>query len=550
MAQLRGGQAIVESLLTHGVDTVFGIISIHTMDIFDALFDRQDAIRFISTRHEQAAAFMADGYARATGRPGVCLTSTGPGAANSMGGMGEAYTASSPVLNVTSTGEEALHGRGLGLGHEMKDQLGMFASVTQWGCHVSRPEELPDRIHEAFERFQAGRPRPIVIEVPVNVQAQSADMEIHQSRPMPLQEGDSESVRRAANLLLSGERVAIWAGNGVHRSGAAPELVRLAETLGLPVLTTAAGKGAIPDDHPLALGVFGRFQGGWTPGKAENPLRAFFDSLDGLLVVGSSLAYSRTKAMGLELPTAFVQVDIDDESIGKLYKPQVGIVGDAKAVLGQLRTAIQGKSTRLAAGFDREIQSLKDALMTYWEQAMPNEMRAMEAIRSVAARDAIFVGDATTAVHRGATWCLKTYGSGTYMATQWLGLGFAFPAAAGAKAGLPDRQVICLTGDGGFQFNIQELATCVQYGLNPVVLLFNDNAWGVLRDLQRDAYKGRLIGSELKNPDFVKLAESYGVNVAQASSVEEMVPAMESALRSDTVSVIEVLTPDGFSNFK
>ena len=552
MAQLKGGQAVVESLRAQGVDTIFGIISIHIMDVYDALFDHQDAIRFIGTRHEHAAALMADGYARVTGKPGVCLTSTGPGAANSMGGMGEAHFSSSPVLNITSTAEEELYGRGLGATHEIKDQRGMFATVTQWACHVSHPDEIPDRIYEAFERFQTRRPRPIAIEIPVDVQAQVAEMEIPQVRRFPPPDGDPALVERAAQLLLSGKRVAVWAGSGVNHSGATPELIRLAEALGVPVFTTSAGKSAMPDDHPLALGVFGGYPG-WNPSPIEDPLKTFMNSLDVLLVVGSSLPYSRTKdpvrARGVQLPPNVIHVDIDPESIGKVHETAMGVVGDAKTVLSQLIAAVQGKSSQLAAGFDREVKELKEKASNYWWQVMPNQMKTMEAIRGVAARDAIFMADVNVAVHRGATWCLPTYEANTYFIPHWSGLGFAFPAAGGAKAGLPDRQIICLTGDGGFQFNMQELGTCVQYGLNPVVMVFNDNAWGVLKERQRDFLGGRFIGTDLRNPDFVKLAESYGANGVQVRSVRELAPALESALKSDVLTLIDVQTPNGFENF-
>ncbi len=548
MVQLNGGQALIKCLGAQGVDTIFGIISTHMMDVYDALFDHQDAIRFISARHEHAAGFMADGYARVTGRPGICFTSTGPGAANSMGSIGEAYFGSSPVLTITSTAEEELYGRGLGESHETKDQLGMFTSVTQSNHHISHPEEIPDRIYEAFQRFQTHRPRPIEIEVPVDIQGQVAEMEIPQHHQLPPPEGDAVLVERAAQLLLSGKRVGIWAGNGVHRSGATPELIQLAESLGIPVFTTAAGKGAIPDDHSLGLGVFSALPG-WRPGPPEDPLRSFIDSLDTILVVGSSLPYNLTKNASVQLPTNLIHVDIDSESIGKNYKPAVGVVGDAKVVLGQLDAAVKGKPSQLVAGFDREIGELKNKILKHHREVMPNQIETMEAIRSVTARDAIFIGDVTVAIHWGSIPCLPVYEPRTHIIPAWGGLGFGFPAAAGAKAGLPDRQVICLTGDGGFQFNIQELGTCVEYGLNPVVMVLNDNAWGVLKKRQRDYYNGRFIATNLRNPDFVKLAESYGANGVRVTSVKELVPALESALKSSTLTLIDVQTPNGFENF-
>ncbi|MCE2462514.1 MAG: thiamine pyrophosphate-binding protein [Dehalococcoidia bacterium] len=548
MAQIKGGQAVVESLLAQGVDTVFGIISFHMMEIYDALYDHRDAIRFISTRHEHAAALMADGYARVTGKPGVCLTSTGPGAANSVSGMGEAYFSSSPVLNITSTAEEAIYGRGLGAAHETKDQLGMFTAVTQSNHHVSQPEAIPDRLYEAFERFQTRRPRPIEIEIPVDVQGQVADMEIPQLTQFTPPGADPASVERAAQLLLSGKRIAVLVGNGVQRSGASNELVRLAETLGIPVFSTPSGKGAMSDENPLYLGVYGN-RPGWTPSPKQNPLQGFLDSLDTVLVVGSSLSQSRARGAGLRLPPNIIHVDIDSESIGKNYETSVGGVGDAGAGLAQINAAIEGKSSQITAGFGQEVRELKGNISDFWWEMMPNEMKTMEAIRSVVERDAVFIGDSASAVYRGASYCLNMYEPRTYMTPLWSGLGFGFPAAVGAKAGLPDRQVICLTGDGGFQFNIQEIGTCVQYGLSPVVIIFNDNAWGVLKDMQKAYYKSRYMAVDLQNPDFVKLAESYGANGVRVDSLKELAPALEAALHAGTVTLIDVQTPGGIENF-
>ena len=547
MAKLKGGQALIESLKAQGVDTVFGIISTHMMEVYDALYDHQETIRFISTRHEHAAALMADGYARVSGKPGICLTSTGPGAANSMGGIGEAYFGSSPVLTITSTAEEDLYTQGVGAVHEVKDQLGMFTAVTQLNSHVGQPDEIPDRVYEAFQRFQTHRPRPIEIEIAVDAQGLMAEVEIPQSRTASPPAPDAATVERAAQLLLSGKRVAVMAGNGVQRSAASQELMELLETLGIPVFTTPAGKGVVPEDNPLCLGVHGDYPG--TPSGQLDPLQTFLNSLDTILVVGSSLSLSKTKTRGLELPKNLIQVDIDSESIGKVYNTTLGVVGDAKEVLSQINAAIKGKQTQLEAGFRDESRALKGKLTQYLREVMPNEMKTMEAIRGVTARDAIFAGDVAMCVHHGANYCLDTYAPRAYMTSHWGGLGFAFPAAVGAKAAFPDRQVVCMTGDGGFQFNIQEIGTCVQYGLNPVVLVFNDDAWGVLKNVQRERYDGRYMASDLRNPNFAKLAESYGANGMRVESLGELVPALESALKSDTITVIDVLTPDGFPNF-
>ena len=547
MAKVTAGQALIQALRAQGVEVIFGIISSHTMEIFDALYDHQEAIRFISARHEQAAAMMADGYARVTGKPGVCLTSTGPGAANSMGGIGEAYFASSPVLHITSTAEEALYERGLGTIHETKDQRAMLDSVAQRSYHVSDAAEVPAAVSEAFERFRSGRPRPIAIEIPVDVQAQMADVEIPGAVQVPASGVDSGSVKAAVAALLSGARLGVLAGTGVHRAGASAELSQLVETLGIPVFTTANGKGAIAEDHPLSLGMYGG-EYNFPPGGEDDPRQSFIGSLDVLLVVGSSLSYFRARSQGLEQPSRLIHIDIDPASMGKWYEASVGLVGDAKAVLRQLNAALAGKITGLESGFTSEIAQVREQIASYKRRTMPGETKTMEAIRSATARDAVFVGDVSVCNHRGTNYCLESHVPRAYMTPAWGGLGFALPAAAGAKAAGTDRQVIAITGDGGFQFNIQELGTCVQYGLNPVILLFNDNAWGLLRQFQKERGE-RYIANELRNPDFTALAQAYGANGVGVSSLDELVPALETALTADTLTVIEVHTPHGFAAF-
>ena len=548
MPQLTTAQALVHSLRAQGVDTIFGIISSHTMEIFDALYDHQQAIRFISARHEHAAAMMADGYARVTGRPGVCLTSSGPGAANSMGGMGEAFFASSPILHITSTAEEERYERGLGTIHETKDQLGMLSAVSQLCHHISRPEQCPERIREAFARFQSCRPRPIGIQIPVDIQGQAAEMDLPEATAVAAPAAEQGLVDRAAAELAACKRVGVLAGTGVHRSGATKELTRLAETLGVPVFTTPNGKGSISEDHPLSLGMYGG-EYNFPPGDREDPRQGFANSFDTLLVVGSSLSFFRVKSQGLEQPPHLIHVDIDPESIGTWYSATTSLVGDARTVLGQLNAALAGKAARLEAGFGAEIAQVRSEIKEYKRQTMPNKTKIMESIRATTARDAIFVGDVSICNHRGSNYCLEAYDQRTYMTPAWGGLGFGLPAAAGAKAAAPGRQVVCITGDGGFQFNIQELGTCVQYGLNPVIIIFNDSAWGLLRQFQQ-ARGERYIASDLYNPDFARLAEAYGAHGVHVATLRDLAHALETALQSETLTIIDVQTPHGFANFE
>jgi len=545
MAAKTGGQAIIETLLTEGVTQAFGLISVHTVHIYDALRAVRDRLRLVGGRHESAVVYMADGYARASGKPGVCFTSTGPGAANSVGAMGEAYHCSSPVLNITSNVESALINSGRGALHEPKDQLGMFRSVTGWNALVERVEDIPANLHQAFDRFLTERPRPIEIEVPTDVLGQPAEVEITPAPPRKCRPAPPEAVQQAADLLAAAARPVIWAGGGAISSDATPELVQLAEMLGAPVTTSYGGKGAIPDDHPLALGcsIGGRVYG-------RNPVFDFIGGCDAALVVGGSLPYRITAGTGLKLPAQLVHIDIDPSAFDRNYPAAVRVTGDAKAALGQLIERLRGKILPASAAFATEVKALRERIRQSLRESGPNQQRAMEVIRSALPRDAIIVADPTMAGY-WATRGMACYGPRTYIAPHgWTSIGFAFPAALGAKVARPDRPVLVLTGDGGLQLNVQELGTAAQYGIKVIVLVFNDSAWGVLRDRQRDYFGARYYATDLVDPDFVKLAGAYGLAATRVSTLGELSRALTDALRRDEFHLIEVETPCGFAEFQ
>ncbi len=254
MAKMTGGRAVVASLKAQRVDTVLGIISIHTLELFDALYDNQDSLRFIGGRHERASGFMADGYSRATGKPGVLITSAGPGAADSVGALGEAYFSGSAVLEITTNVELDFVDGGRLPTHEPKDQLGMFRSVTDWNAMIRQVESIPDHLGEAFQRFQTKRPRPVQLEIPFDLLGREADVEVLGPRPPETAQGDPAMVEKALQTLLQARRPVIFVGEEVQSMGGAEEVARLAELLGVPVVTTDGAKGTVSEDHPLSLG--------------------------------------------------------------------------------------------------------------------------------------------------------------------------------------------------------------------------------------------------------------------------------------------------------
>ena len=542
MPKLTGGQAVIESLKAQGVDTVFGIISIHNLDLFDSLFGSQDSLQFIGGRLELGCGFMADGYARATGKPGILFTSTGPGAADSMGAIGEAYFSGSPILEITTNVEQEFLGSGKLATHETKDQLGMFKAVTDWNASIPEVESIPDNITEAFDRFQTRRPRPIELEIPTDLLGTEADVEMLTARQPDIPQGDPNQVEKALQMLLKAKRPAILVGEEVQQLGGTQQIIELAEKLGAVVVTSDGAKGAFPEDHAQSLGqIMGKRIWG------ENPVQEWLGTCDMVVVLGSILPHRSTSGIGLQLPKDMVHVLLDGEAIGKNYPVTVPIVANSQAVVQQWLGAIGDQDVHKGAAFQDDIKSIRGDMRSRLEETWSNELKVFETVREVTPRNTIFSLDPTVGASR-ATRCLDIYEPRTYMHPHgWLGLGFAFPAAIGAKVGKPDSPVVCVTGDGGFQYNFQELATCAQYGIHPVVLMFNDNAWGVLKGFQGDRFgNNRRFATDLVNPDFVKIFESYGFEGTKVTNVKDMGKALESAIASGKTHLVEVQTPDGF----
>ena len=542
MPKLTGGQAIIESLKAQGVDTVFGIISVHNLDLFDSLFESHDSLNFVGGRLELGCGFMADGYARSTGKPGVLITSTGPGAADSMGAIGEAYFSGSPILEITTNVEREFVGSGKLATHETKNQLGMFEAVTDWNASIPQVESIPDNITEAFERFQTRRPRPVELEIPTDLLGTEADVEMLTARQPDIPKGDANQVEKALQMLFKAKRPAILVGEEVQQLGGTAQIVELAEKLGAAVVTADGAKGAFPEDHPQSLGqIMGKRIWG------ENPVQDWLGTCDLVVVLGSIMPQRSTTGIGLQMPKDIVHVLLDGEAIGKNYSATVPIVANSQAVVQQWLGAIGTQDVHKGKSFEDDISSIKTEIRSKLEETWSNELNVFETVRSVTPRNTIFSLDPTVGASR-ATRCLEIYEPRTYMHPHgWLGLGFAFPAAIGAKVGKPQSPVVCVTGDGGFQYNFQELATCAQYGIHPVILMFNDNAWGVLKGFQQDRFgEGRRFATDLVNPDFVKLFESYGFEGTKVDNVKELGTALENAIASGKTHLVEVQTPEGF----
>ena len=523
MSEMTGGQALVRSLYREGVRVIFGLPGVQLYHAMDALYD-EPGIRFITTRHEQATAYMADGYARASGGVGTALVVPGPGLLNAGAGLSTAYAASSPVMMVSGQIERDLIGVNRGMLHEIDDQLDAVRPLTKWARRVLDPAEVPEAVHEAFHHLKNGRPRPVEIEIPPETLAEVSDIELLEPEAPRPARPDSERIAAAAKMLANAANPLLWVGGGAIASEASEPLRKLAEHLQAPVITTAEGKGAISDRHPLSLGSL------WL----RNDTVAHPSSgHDLVLAVGTRLAFPAWLG-GQQV----VQIDIDPEELGRNYENTYGIHGDARMSLEALHSAVAAETPARA---DRSAEvAAERAGRTEAKITVEPQESFLEAVREALPDDGILIAGMTQLGYYSRAY-FPVYEPRTFITSSYSGnLGYAYPTALGAKVAQPDRAVVALSGDGGFLFNSQELSTAVAHGINAVVVVFNDNAYGnVMRD-QVNRFSGRVIGAELHNPDFVKLAEAYGANGVRAHTPEELESALSKCLTYDVPSLIEV----------
>jgi acetolactate synthase-1/2/3 large subunit len=523
--RLTGGQALVQGLLAQGVDTVFGLPGIQLDWLFDAFYQARDAIHLYHTRHEQAVSYMADGYARATGRPGVCVMVPGPGVLNAMAGLATAYACSSPVLCITGQIPSHQIGAGRGLLHEIREQLAALRSVTKWAARAERPEQIPGLVTEAFRQLQTGHVRPVALEVPLDVLQAAADVTPIGRVEVPAAAADPEALERAARMLGAAERPIIFSGGGVLRAAAWGPLQDLAEMLEAPVVMSGNGRGVISDRHYLAQNMIGA--------------QALLPAADAVLIVGTRFLQPAGSTWGPREDQPLIQIDIDPEEIGRNRRPAIGIVADAAAALPALveRTA---RHNRRRASRREELEALQQRVRQRLDSVQPQAAYAW-AIRDALPDDGVLVSESTQVGYWAQWGGFPVYEPRTLLTSGYQGtLGYGFATALGVQVGVPGRKVVSLNGDGGFMYNVQELSSMVRHRLPVAAIVFNDNAYGNVRRIQRDSFGGRLIASDLANPDFVKMAEAFGVDGHRAESPEALRNALRRALDAGRPSLIEV----------
>ncbi len=520
--RLTGGQALARSLVSEGVDVMFGLPGVQLDWLFDALCEQRDSLHVYHTRHEQATAYMADGYARTTGRVGVCAVVPGPGLLNAGAALATAYACSARVLCITGQGDSRAIDCGYGLLHEIPHQEAVLSAITKWSGRAMAPCEIPDLLRRAFSEMGSGRPRPVALELPPDVLQRAEEVQLLAPSTSENASVDQARVRQAADLLHAAERPVIYSGGGTLAAGAWAELEALAEILEAPVVMSVDGRGALSDRHDLAhTGVTGQ---------------ALVHEADVVLGVGTRF-WQPARVWGFAPGAKVVRVDVDPAEIDRLGPPEGGILGDAKAVLAALRDLLHGTNARPSRR--SELRARKDAALAHLSTFEPQAAFA-QAIRAALPDDGITVNDLTQVTFFG-TVGFPVYAPRTFIGPGYQGtLGSGFATALGAQVGNPDRAVLAIAGDGGFMYSVAELATQRQHGLNVVSIVFNDGAFGNVKRTQEHVFSGRLIASDLVNPDFVALARAFGIAAERVTTAPALEAALRSALAARAPALIEV----------
>ena len=520
-----GGEALAHQLAREGVTQVFGVPGVQLDYAVDGLARVQDAVSYWNTRHEQGAAYMADGYARSTGDVGVCMIVPGPGMLNAMAALSTAYACSSPVLAIVGQIPSATIGRDLGMLHEVPGQSATLGTVTKWTGIARTPAEVPGLVHDAFRALRTGRPRPVGIEIPPDVLQGRADISLVAPEPSATPVvPEPVTIRKAAALLDGAERPVIYAGGGVEAAGAWDELRELAEHIQAPVVMSLHGRGALDDRHPLAL--------------TSLAGRDIVPRADIVLAVGTRFINGLARPPVATTPgTRVILLNAEERDLGEPRTADVAVYGDARLGLAALRDA-----TRAVRGSGGLVGHVVAARLRADEQVseISPQISWVRALREAVPEDGILINELTQ-VGFLAEVAYPVYGPRTYITPGYQGtLGYGFPTALGAKAGNPGRVVVSINGDGGFGWNLQELATAKKYRIGLITVVFNDAAFGNVRRTQRTSFGKRLLGTDLVNPDYVALARAFGIAGERVASPEGLTAAITTAAEQSEPVLIEV----------
>lgn len=520
---VTGGQALVEQLRREGVEVIFGIPGVQLDWAVDALCDAADDIDFIIPRHEQAASYMADGYARTTGREGVCMVVPGPGMLNALAGLSTSWACNARVLFISGQIDSKAIGKGYGLLHEIADQSGILKSLTKWHGLARSAEEVPALVHEAFVQLRSGRPRPVAIEVPPDVLHATMDaVQYYDAAPYAPTPVDAGLAKQAADILSKARFPVIYAGGGATAGDAGESLRALAEALNAPVVMTEAGRGALSARHPLALNALAG--------------RAVLPHADVVLAAGTRFLNALAQPTHQSPDCQFIYLNIEENDLGAPRQPGLAVQGDVAKGFEAILDALGEPVARpgLAADLDR-VREWADIQ----EDGIKPQADYLKALRESLADDEALVSELTQ-VGYYANAAYDVYAPRTYVTPGFQGtLGYGFPTSLGVAAGARGRRTVSITGDGGFGWGLQELATAARYNLDLTVVVFADNRFGNVERIQKRTF-GRTFGVELTNPDFQLLAKSFGVRSEATDSPEGLAKALAAAREAGGPTLIEV----------
>ncbi len=526
MTKQTTGEAIVSTLIRHGIDTIFGLPGIQNDWLYNALHDAKDKIKVIHTRHEQEAGYMALGAAMATGKPTVFNIVPGPGLLNASTPLVNAYALNAPVFCLTGQIPSHQIGKGGGALHEIPDQFGILQRLTKWAARINSPAEAPMLIAEAFRQLQSGRPQPVGIEVPMDIMAQKGKVVPHLvDFPVYHPPLDIDLVERAAKALGKAKRPLIFVGSGAQN--VSPEITALAEMLQAPVVGYRTGLGIVDGRHTLSFQL--------------PPAHTLWKTADVVLLVGT---HGRIPLhdWGVDDAMTLIKIDVDPTTHSLYHTPNIPITARAEDALPPLLDQVARHNHTRSS---REDEFL--AIKADWRKRtayLEPQQTYLRVIREELGEDGIFV-DELTQVGYVSRITMPVYKPRTFISTGYMGtLGYGFPTALGVKFSQPEKPVISVTGDGGFMFGVQALATAVQHRIGLVTLLFNNNQFGNVQQMQKNVYGNRVIATDLQNPDFIKLAEAFGAQAFRTHTTDQLRQAIRKGFTSDLPTLIEIPVGD------
>jgi acetolactate synthase-1/2/3 large subunit len=526
---ITGGEAILRSLISNGVDSTFGIPGVQTYPFFDAIARHSEQIRHYTPRHEQSAAYMATGYAKSTGKPGVYSVVPGPGILNAGAAISTAMATNTPTLLITGQVPASYLGVGRGHLHELQDQLATLRGITKWSGRIESPQAAPAMVNLAYQHMTTGRPGPVALEM-----CWDAMMTTERVEPMSAFKAEAapvvnpDHIKEAVTLISAARNPMIMVGGGAQHASEA--VLELATMLNAPVTAFRSGRGIVSEDHELGVSSAAAYE--------------LWPETDLLIGIGSrlELQYMRWTGMGAyesrpATPPHLIRIDIDPLEMERL-QPDTGIIADAQDATNELIAMLVEKGFR-SKGHRERIAEAKAKARQKIGKIQP-QLAYLDVIRDVLPRNGFFIKDLCQ-VGYASYFGFPVYEPLTYITSGYQGtLGFAFPTALGVKAGNPDRSVVAVVGDGGFMFGLQELATAAQEKIGLVTLVFNNGGYGNIRRDQRRLFDDRVVGADLTAPDFVMLAQSFGVSAQRVSTPAALGPVLASALASGLPTLIEV----------